>query len=58
MACYDLACAQAGAGLLDAAQIALTAAVALNADLHANAARDRDLAALRDGGRLKAHPGQ
>jgi hypothetical protein len=53
MACYNLACAQAGAGLLDAAQAALSAAVTLNTDLHANAARDRDLAALRDSGRLK-----
>jgi hypothetical protein len=57
MACYNLACAQAGAGLLDAAQAALTAAVSLNADLHANAARDGDLAALRDSGRLEAQPG-
>jgi tetratricopeptide (TPR) repeat protein len=52
MACYNLACAQAGAGLLDAAEGALAAAVALNPDLHANAARDGDLAALRDSGRL------
>jgi hypothetical protein len=57
MACYNLACAQAGAGLLDAAQAALTAAVTLNTDLHANAARDDDLAPLRDSGRRKAHPG-
>jgi hypothetical protein len=48
MACYNLACAQAGAGQLDAAQTALTAALTLNADLHANAARDSDLAALRE----------
>lgn len=48
MACYNLACAQAGARRLDAAQAALTAAVTLNADLHANAARDTDLAALRE----------
>jgi hypothetical protein len=54
MACYNLAGAQAGAGLLDAAQAALTAAVTLNTDLHANAARDNDLAALRESGRLKA----
>jgi hypothetical protein len=48
MACYNLACAQAGAGQLDAAQTALTAAVTLNADLRANAARDGDLVALRE----------
>jgi hypothetical protein len=51
---YNPACAQAGAGALDAARAALTAAVALNADLHANAARDGDLAALRDSAQLKA----
>jgi hypothetical protein len=50
MASYNLACAQAAAGRLDAAATALTAAVALNSDLQANAARDRDLAALRDRG--------
>jgi hypothetical protein len=53
MACYNLACAQAGAGQLDAAQAALAAAVALNPDLRANAARDGDLAALRDRGRIR-----
>jgi tetratricopeptide (TPR) repeat protein len=52
MASYNLACAQAAAGLLDAAQAALTAAVALNPDLHANAARDGDLALLRASGRV------
>jgi hypothetical protein len=57
MACYNLACAQARAGLLDAAQAALTAAVTLNTDLRANAARDGDLVSLRDSGRLRAHPG-
>jgi hypothetical protein len=50
---YNLACAQAGAGLLDAAQAALSAAVALNPDLRANAARDGDLAALRDSGQVR-----
>jgi hypothetical protein len=53
MAGYNLACAQAGAGLLDAAAATLTGAVALNPDLQANAARDGDLAALRDTGRIK-----
>jgi hypothetical protein len=53
MARYNLACAQAGAGLLDEAAIAVTAAVALNPDLRANAARDSDLAAVRDSGRLE-----
>jgi hypothetical protein len=53
MAGYNLACAQAGAGLLDAAAATLTAAVALNPDLQANAARDADLALLRESGRIK-----
>lgn len=53
MAEYNLACAQAAAGLLDAAAVAVTAAVALNPDLQANAARDGDLAVLRDSGRIK-----
>jgi hypothetical protein len=53
---YNPACAQAGAGALDAARAALTAAVALNADLHANAARDGDLAALRDSAHSRPHP--
>ena len=52
MARYNLACAQAGAGLLDAAAAEVTAAMVLNPDLQANAARDRDLAALRDSGRV------
>ncbi|MGB6457494.1 MAG: hypothetical protein WBH47_23725 [Streptosporangiaceae bacterium] len=52
MARYNLACAQAGAGLLDAAAAEVTAAIALNPDLQANAARDGDLAALRDSGRV------
>jgi hypothetical protein len=54
MAMYNLACAQAGAGLLDAAAAALIEAVALNPDVRANAARDSDLATLRDSGRLAA----
>lgn len=54
MAAYNLACAHAGAGSPDAAAAALTQAVALNPDLRANALRDTDLAAIRDGGRLAA----
>jgi hypothetical protein len=54
MAAYNLSCAQAGAGFLDAAATALTDAVALNPDVRANAQRDTDLAALRDSGRLAA----
>ncbi len=53
MASYNLACAQAGAGRLDDAADAVTAAVAFNPDLRVNAARDRDLAALREGGLIK-----
>jgi hypothetical protein len=52
MACYNLACAQAGSGLLDEAAATVRDAVALNPDVRANAARDRDLAAVRDSGRL------
>jgi hypothetical protein len=54
MAAYNLACAQARAGLLDDAAAALTAAIALNPDMRANALRDSDLAALRASGRLPA----
>jgi hypothetical protein len=54
MACYNLACARARAGLLDEAVAALTEAVALNPDLRANAARDADLSVLRDSGRTAA----
>jgi hypothetical protein len=54
MAAYNLACARTGAGFLEAAAAALTEAVALNPDLHANARRDTDLAVLRDSGRLAA----
>lgn len=52
MACYNLACAQAGAGLVPEAAGAVREAISLNPDLQANAARDPDLAAVRDGGRL------
>lgn len=54
MACYNLACAQARVGLLDAAAAALTEATSLNPDLRANARRDSDLAPVRDTGRLAA----
>jgi hypothetical protein len=52
LAGYSLACAQAQAGQLDEAAASLTAAIAANPDLRANAARDPDLAVLRDTGRL------
>jgi len=54
MASYNLACALARAGRLDQAAAALREAVMLNPDVRANARRDRDLAALRDSGRLEA----
>jgi hypothetical protein len=54
MASYNLACAQAGAGQPEAAVDTLTEAVTLNPDVRANAARDPDLAGLRDSGRLAA----
>jgi hypothetical protein len=54
MASYNLACAQAGAGLADAAVVTLAEAITLNPDVRANAARDPDLAGLREGGRLAA----
>jgi hypothetical protein len=54
MASYNLACAQARAGLLDEAVAALREAVSLNPDVRANARRDSDLAAVRDSGRLAA----
>ncbi len=54
MASYNLACARAGAGQLDEAAAAVAEAVALNPDVRANAGRDRDLAAVRDSGRLAA----
>jgi hypothetical protein len=52
MASYNLACAYAATGRLDAAAAEVEAAVALNADLRTNAGRDPDLAAVRDGGLL------
>ncbi|HWF81088.1 MAG TPA: hypothetical protein VN695_10935 [Streptosporangiaceae bacterium] len=52
MASYNLACAQAGANLLDQAAITLRQAIALNADLARNAKRDQDLAALTGSGFL------
>jgi len=52
MASYNLACAYVAAGRPDAAAAAVEAAVALNADLRANAARDPDLAGLRESGWL------
>ena len=54
MASYNLACAQAGAGLLDEAATTVAEAVALNPDVRANAVRDSDLAAVRDRGLLTA----
>jgi hypothetical protein len=54
MASYNLACAQAGAGLLDEAAAAVAEAVTLNPDVRANALRDADLVAVRDSGRLAA----
>jgi hypothetical protein len=52
MASYNLACAYTAAGRLDTAAAALETAMALNADLRANAARDPDLAPVRDSGQL------
>lgn len=54
MASYNLACARAGAGLLDEAAAAVADAVALNPDVRVNAARDVDLAPVRDRGLLTA----
>jgi len=54
MARYNLACARAGAGLLDEAAAAVANAIALNPDVRANAATDPDLASLRDSGRMAA----
>ncbi len=48
MASYNLACARARAGLPGEAATALADAVTLNPDLRANAARDHDLASVRD----------
>ena len=52
MASYNLACAQAGASLLDEAAATVAEAVALNPDVRANAARDPDLAQVRERGLL------
>jgi len=52
MASYNLACAKARAGLLGEAVAAVAEAVSLNPDVRANAARDPDLAAVRDTGQL------
>jgi len=54
MAAYNLACGQARANRPDEAAAALREAVTLNPDVRANAARDPDLAILRDSGRLAA----
>jgi hypothetical protein len=54
MAAYSLACAQAVAGLTAEASRTLAEAIELNGDVRANAERDPDLAALRDGGQLTA----
>ncbi len=54
MASYNLACAQARAGRPGEAATALREAVTLNPDVRANAARDPDLAVLREGGRLES----
>jgi hypothetical protein len=47
MACYNLACARAGAGQLDEAVAAIADAITLNPDVRANALRDKDLASIR-----------
>jgi hypothetical protein len=52
MAYYNLACSQAQANLADEALTSLQRSIGLNGDLVANARRDADLDALRDGGRL------
>ena len=57
MAVYNLACAQARAGQPGEAATTLAEAIALNAALRANAARDADLSSLRDQGRLDGVPG-
>ena len=54
MARYNLACARAGAGLLDEAAAAVAEAIALNPDVRANAAADPDLASVRDSARMTA----
>jgi tetratricopeptide (TPR) repeat protein len=54
MAGYSLACAQAQAGQREDAVRTLSEAIEANPDLRVNAGRDRDLADLRDSGRLDA----
>ena len=54
MASYNLACARAGAGLLEEAAAAVAEAIELNPDVRANAARDPDLASVRDQDLLSA----
>jgi hypothetical protein len=54
MASYNLACALAGAGLLDEAAAAVAESIDLNPDLRSNAGRDPDLAAVRTSERLAA----
>jgi hypothetical protein len=56
MAGYSLACAQARAGRPDQAAGTLAEAIEANPDLRVNAARDPDLAAVRDSGLLEASP--
>jgi hypothetical protein len=53
MAGYTLACAQAQVGQPDQAAATLGEAIRLNPDLRANAARDPDLAVIRDRGLLQ-----
>ena len=52
MAFYNLACAQARSDHPDAALPPLRRAIRLNRALTVNAARDRDLAVLRERGQL------
>jgi hypothetical protein len=52
MAFYNLACAQARSDRPDAALVPLRRAIRLNRALTVNAARDRDLAVLRERGQL------
>jgi hypothetical protein len=54
MAAYNLACAQAKAGLLDDAAASAVEAVSLNPGLRAKIGSEPDLAALRDGGYVLA----
>jgi hypothetical protein len=52
MAVYNLACAQARLGHVEAGLESIRRAVALNGDLQSNLERDPDLASLRESGRL------